>query len=247
MKLRILFLIITFLSTIMIFSQNQKQLVIVFENYPPNTFIENNIPVGTELDIIKETLSLMNTTVEFKEFPWARCMAMVKNGDADGITPIFKTKERETFLFYPEEYTTYEINSLFKPKDSKIEYKGNLEEIKNYTICVKSETSYGEMFDKFKFLKKEIVSDQITIIKMVAGKRTDFGVGPVQVMTYMAKKDNYLSKIEFVTPELSKDPLFVAFSKAKDKNHELLAKEFSIKLKEFKKTDKYQKILKKYN
>jgi len=180
----------------------------------------------------------------YREYPWARCIEMMKSGASDVIFTIFKNSDRLKYLYYPTEPTLLEPNVFFKLKESRLTFDGDLKKLKNYSIGVKTSTSYGEKFDQAKYLKKEEVSFTELVIKLVENKRVDLGVGSALLLKYLMKYYGNADKFVLLQPNISQEPLYIAFSKARQVKK--LSEEFSVKLSKFKKTEKYKKILGKY-
>lgn len=211
-----------------------------------NILVSINIlkPMGIEIEVTREIFSQMGIEAVYKEYPWSRCIDMMKKGSADAIVTIFRNTERDKFLLYPKNFLAMEVNSLFALKSSDIKYTGRLESLNKYVIGVKANTSYGEKFDNCTSLKKSPTAFTENIISMVEHKRVDLGVGPVLLISHLSKTLGAFEKIKFLEPVLSKDPLYIAF--AKKNTYKQLTQDFSVRLAEFKKTRKYKAILDKY-
>lgn len=199
---------------------------------------------GFEIEIAQAVFSSMGVQPLYREYPWARCIEMMKSGKSDAILTIFKNKERLKYLYYPSEPTLLESNVFFRLKGTGPAFDGDLKKLKNYVIGVKTSTSYGEKFDEAKFLKKEEVAFTESVIKLVENKRVDLGIGPLPLLQYLMKQDRKTDKFSLLRPQVSQEPLYIAFSREKDMKK--LSEEYAVKLTRFKKTEKYRKILKKY-
>jgi polar amino acid transport system substrate-binding protein len=201
-------------------------------------------PTGFEADITKEVPSSMGIHAVYKIYPWARCIEMVKSGSADALISIFKTSEREQFLWFPSSYNVLLEIGFFCLNNDHISFDGNLQKLKNYSIGVRSSTSYGKYFDKAYYLKKSEVTYNTDIIRLVANKRVQLGIGPIEGIKFLAARMDDTYKFTFLKPSVCKDPIYTAFSKKKI-NRKFVEK-FSKHLQAFKKTAKYKEILLKY-
>lgn len=199
---------------------------------------------GFEVEITREVFSQMGLQPVYREYPWSRCIEIMRSGNSDAILTIFKNSDRMKYLYYPAEPTLMETNALFKLKHSGISYDGDLKKLKKYVIGAKSNTCYGEKFDTAKYLKKEEVAYTQAVIKLVENKRVDLGIGPLPLLSYLMKSKKQTGKFSILRPYISREPLFIAFSKVRVQKK--LPEEFSAKLTQFKKTGKYKLILKKY-
>ncbi len=220
-------------------------LLFVTEEYPPYEYLENGKPVGCDVDALLKASEMTGIPIEIKFIPWKRAMIMVQDGSADAIFSLLKTAERESFLLYPETPLSLEINRIFTNKTftGKI---WKLSDLDNKTVGVMTDYSYGEEFDNYKGLKKEVEYDQETQIKKLAGNRYQYIVNNELVTFYLMKKLNI--SLEDCVPQglvVSQEPLYVAFSK-KAPNSENTHKKFSEALQTLSEKGEMQTILKKY-
>jgi polar amino acid transport system substrate-binding protein len=197
---------------------------------------------GFEAELTQAVFSSMGIQPVFMEYPWARCIEMMKSGRSDAIMTIFKTQDRTKFLYYPSEPTSVLPNVLFKLKSSRLAFDGDLKKLKKYVIGVKSSTSYGEKFDHAGYLRKEEVPFNESLIRLVETGRVDVGIMAEPVLKHLMKNGN--GRLSLLRPYVSQEPLYVAFSRKSGQKK--LSEEFSVMLAKFKKTEKYKKILKKY-
>ena len=222
-----------------------KQILVVMENIPPYSYMLNDSIMGFDVELSKTIFQKLNLNPVYKVYSWSRCLELIKTKQADAILTIFLTPERENFLYFPDEFCSYEPNAFFLLKGTDIRYSGRLNELSQYTIGVKSSTSYGNQFDNAGFLRRDTSKNQETLIQKIIEKRLEIGIGSIPVISYISKKMNCFDKIEFVKPYVIVDPLYIGFSK-KGNNSELV-KNFSKELKEFKKSLSYNYLLKKYD
>jgi polar amino acid transport system substrate-binding protein len=199
---------------------------------------------GFEIEIVQAVFSTMGLQPLYREYPWARCIGTMKSGKADAILTIFRSKERQKYLYFPSEPTLLETNVFFKLKGASPSFDGDLRKLKNYVIGVKASTSYGEKFDQAKFIKKEEVSFTESVVKLVENKRVDLGISSLPLLKYLMKHNGKEDKFSLLRPQVSREPLYIAFSRERDLKK--ISEEFAVKLAKFKKTEKYKKILKKY-
>jgi len=226
-------------------SDSLKQITVVMENIPPYSYTENDSVFGFDVELSKVIFEKMKIKPVYKTYTWSRCLELMKARQADAILTIFLTNEREEFLHFPDENCSYEPNAFFALIEAKNNFTGNLSEMSKLKIGVKSNTSYGFLFDHADYLKRDTSKDQETLILKIIEKRLEIGIGSIPVISYISKKMNFFEKIKFLKPYVTIDPMYIAFSK-KDGNEEL-ARNFSKELKEFKKSISYKYLLKKYD
>lgn len=220
-----------------------KQLHIgISTGYPPfYSFTENHQPTGILIEIIEQVTRSMNISVRYDSYPWKRLLAYGEEGKVDAIMPLFKTTEREQYLFFPVKELIEEDNSFFTAGSNPIEYSGKLSDVVNRKIGVIDGYSYGEKFDHTNFTAKTITKDNEQLIKLVQYGRVELGIGNSRVITYNAQQMGVTDKIRFLTPPVTVSPLFIGFSKKRV--DEDFVNRFSQQLEAFAKTKAYAHIL----
>lgn len=217
------------------------------QDYPPYIFEVNGKTVGICAELAEAAFHRLGITVTYSQYPFPRMLKYGQTGDVDAVMLVFKTQEREKYLYFPDHALSYEENSFFTLKDFHISYSGNVNELKNHTVGVIRGFSYGHIFDNATFIKRIETADDEMLIKLLLASRYKIAVGCKSVINYHAEKNGIIDKITFLTPNLfSKKPLYIGFSKAIPENRELTIK-FSEALSDILKTDTYHNILNKYN
>lgn len=222
----------------------EKKMIAVFTTWEPYGYMENNTPAGFEIEIFAAVAKKMEITVEFLNRPWKRCLYSMENKIADVLISALKTKDRESYMIYPEEPISISRTGFFTTVGKNIVFNGTFEPLKEFTIGITSGFSYGDAFDSAVFLKKDESTETATIITKVLLGRIDLGIGDIAVIKTAAKKENTLEKINFIEPLVHSRKLYAAFSKKP--GHEMLSLEFSKILSEFRTSEEYYSILKKY-
>uniref|UniRef100_A0A7V4KCD0 Transporter substrate-binding domain-containing protein n=1 Tax=Fervidobacterium pennivorans TaxID=93466 RepID=A0A7V4KCD0_FERPE len=197
--------------------------------------------VGVDVDVVRAVLSKMGYEATFLTFPWTRCVELMKIGAYDGIMSLRVTQERLAFLSFPEEPLSTGKDVLFKLKNSKIKLS-RLEHIPNSALCGYTEGyAYGDWFWNAKF-KKIAVPDDVTGFKLLKSERIQLFVCNLIVGNELAKELDV--DVEHSPVFGEKMIYYLAFSKNYQGSY--LSNVFSQRLKEFKLTNDYLRILKRY-
>ena len=213
--------------------------------YPPFYFFdENKQPTGICVDIVNQVAQSMNITVQYDIYPWKRMLKHGKEGKVDAVMPLFETDEREQFLTFPETGLIDEANSFFTSSSNTIKYSGKLTDVINHKIGVIDKYSYGNKFDNTDFTDKTIVKDTEQLILLVQHKRVEVGLGNSKVVTYYAKKMDAADKINFLSPPVTINPLFIGFSKKRV--DQAFVNQFNKQLQKLKTTKAYADIIQAY-
>ncbi len=187
----------------------------------------------------------MNIKATFKSVPWKRAVKMTNRGQADAITYISKTEDRNKFVYFFEgNILSITEMAFITLKESKIKYSGNPEELKNKSIMVLRRFSYGASFDKVSFSKKHAMDDWKQLPELLKRKRYDLSIVNVSDFKYFFSQTDFIKRVKFLQPSVSKMPVYIGFSK--QKKYKQLAENFSRTMKSFKHTAKYQELEKKY-
>ena len=210
--------------------------------YPPYYYLEKGQLKGICVDIVNEVSNRMGIVIKYEQYPWKRMLYFGKTGKVDAVMPLFKTKERQQYLYFLNNRLAYEENNFFAYKKSNIDFTGSLMALRFYKIGVVKDYSYGENFDQAAYLSKiEVYSDE-ALLKMFSFKRFDLGIGNRSVILYHAHQLGIANQIEFLQPAVTRNPLYIGFSKKRE--HKRLAETFSKELEAFQSTPGYMEILK---
>lgn len=218
-------------------AQSKRVLFVSPEEVPPKIFREKGKLKGTYVDTIKVICARLKLTPVFEQYPWARAIAMVKNGKADAIFPPFKTPERLEYLYFPNEPMSYTRNALFARKVRKITVR-SLEDLKGLVVGINDQYSYGPSFDSYKKLLALDYSrnEEMQINKLThEGKvRMDVAAASEEVFKYLSKKMGLSKDLEMIYV-ISETPSYVAFSRANGEDGKKLADDFNRVLLQLKK------------
>jgi ABC-type amino acid transport substrate-binding protein len=160
---------------------------------------------------------------------------------------LFNTADRQKYFVFSKRGLIYEEYSFFTLKGCGIRYNGTLDELENVTIGVVQDYKYGGKFDNADFLKKENCLTDKNLLEKLLRKRFDIAIGSKTVIDYYAMKLGIIDKIEWLKPPVSESYSHViAFSKAKGKQAEELARKFSEAIDTLIKNGTFKAIINKY-
>jgi len=227
--------------------ESPKQVeLIISTGYPPYYYnVNSEKPEGVCIDIVEAAAQALNIKIVYKVFPWSKCLKEIEHGRADAMLPLLKTADRERYLYYFEgNALAKEANVFMTLQGTPIDYSGNLNDLADYKIGFTRNYSYGKAFDSANFLIKEPAKNDILLLKKLLSRKQDIIIGNEYVLKYQAHLLGMSNKIKQVGQPISEDPLYIVFSKPRKRQS--LAQKFSNRLKEFKKSEKYNDILEKY-
>jgi polar amino acid transport system substrate-binding protein len=129
-----------------VFAQPKPVLLVTFD-YPPFMGTQDNHPQGMMIDVIAEAFKRMGTPFKIEVYPLARDLAMLESGEADALFTVKKTPEREASYVFSKEPVLTQDYVFFVTKDSKIEFKGDLNGLADVSVGIVSKVSFGKVFD----------------------------------------------------------------------------------------------------
>lgn len=239
-----LFIVLIFISLAQNVHGKGETVTVAYTEWFPYTFQDNGKPSGFEIDIFRAVVQRMGVHARFAQYPWKRCLYSIERGDVDAVISMLKTPEREVYTYYPDEHISFSKTVLFTTRDRRIKFEGSYESLKGYTVGIIMGFSYGEKFDSASFLNKDESKDVGILISKLLKGRVDLAAENKFVVGAYAKKMAVAERIRFFEPPIHSQKLYVGFSKKK--NLQGLSDRFSKALREFKKTDAFRAILRKY-
>lgn len=239
-------LVLLFFSYSIIFSQ---EIIIYTETFPPYNYVENGKITGVSTEILKEVLKQAGIKYKITVYPWARAYYTALHKKNSMIYSIIKNEKRKKeFIF---------CGSLIKTQTAFIKLKSRKDiVIKKFDDFKKYKIGYLNRSAGEYYLKKHCFANiyptfnpGVNILELYF-KRVDFIIFDINTFYFwITKKYNTTYKMNpsdfefvYIIPELSTD---LEFAFNKDTKPEII-KKCKIALKKIKKSEKYQKILKKY-
>ncbi len=231
--------------------ETPEELLIVRPDgsWPPHEMFVGGELTGFHIELIQKVADDIPLKVTFESLPWNRAIEMIKKGDADAITYMGKTSEREAFgYFYEGNVLSKATVGFFIEKKyiDDIHFSGELSSLMPYSIGTVLGFSYQERFDEMTSLNKvSIAENEGNLLKMLLAGRMDMAIGHVGDIGYHAKRIGVEDEVVFLKPYLTEGrEHYLVFGKAK--SHGALAKTFSDAMKAFKSTPEYLGLQQKY-
>jgi polar amino acid transport system substrate-binding protein len=193
-----------------------SRMIMVTEEWPPFRIINKNSSSGysgIDIDIIKQLSIDLGVTIEIKHYPWARALELMKSGQADIISGIALTPEREKFLYYvPVSY--YAVHPVFYTRKGKGKMIRTYENLYGSSVGYSLNSFYFEPFNSDTQIKKRGFSTEAQLLKILAMGRIDVIIGTDPNISYEIARMGYRDLMEptvFLPAE--KTELFIAISR----------------------------------
>lgn len=210
-------------------------------NYAPYLYKKNNEVVGIEVDAIKAVLNKMGFNVKIKQANWSKLMLNLLSGKIDGLANVFRTPERETFAYFPQEAVSIQVQGLVVPADSTFSWSGNISQLSGLTMGAVKGASYGPSFDYGVNANVVRLSTSDLVLLNIAEGKLDLAIEDWAVLCSRSKTLGIADKIRLLSPPINQEKTYLAFSKKNTR--EAVVKQFSEHLTAFKKTKEWQEII----
>lgn len=152
---------------------------------------------GIDVEIVQALAAQLNVPVAPIRCTWARCLELMKTGEADLLSSAFKKPDRELYLHYLDDPYLDQLPIAF------YYLKGKAYQIETYTdlytlpsIGVLRDASYFERFDQDAAITKVEVSSQDQLFPMLLRGRVEAIAGYVPTENYRIAVEDYRDKIE---------------------------------------------------
>lgn len=166
---------------------------------PSSDFIDGQY-VGETNEVAKLLSKQLKITPHFIQCPIARCLEMVKTGQADMIVAIRKTGDREKYLSYltPPFKIQYFPLRFYIRKETQGDIK-QFEDLNTLAIGVVRGASYFDKFDRDNTLNKIAVTTHTQLVQMLLKKRIDTFLEREETIIPLVDRGTYQAKIKLAT------------------------------------------------
>lgn len=206
----------------------RKSIILATHIEPPLAYLEGSILKGANIEVARLLARKLNLSLRFIQCPFARCLSLLKKGQADMMVGIKKTNKREIYLDYLNQPYTSRITPVrfYLRADSHLAIT-NYADLANKSIGVIRGATYFDRFDSDTSLNKIEVTTHKQLIDMFLKERFDTFLGreisieqhvspaiynskmKLSPYVYKKKNDSYIviskqSSLDTLTQELSK-------------------------------------------
>lgn len=158
---------------------------------------ENAAMTGIDVEIVQEIARRLGREVVFVRCPWARCLELMKAGDADLLSSAYKKPEREEYMRY---FSRPFLDSLpiafYTLKEKKVVINSYEDIYRLESVGVLRGASYFEQFDQDEKVKKFEVASQDQLFPMLLAGRVEAIAGYVPTENYRIKVEGYAGLVE---------------------------------------------------
>jgi polar amino acid transport system substrate-binding protein len=232
-----------------------ESLQLVTDRLKPFEDLDNDKAPGFSVEVLRQVFAAMGQDASFERFPWDRSWRMVYRGERDGMFTVLRTGERDRICYFPDEPLKQERWVFFvRSADAGKLTFSSFDDLVGHDIAV-HEPAQG-IFEQptvspelWKFLLAhhnmvETLGNSVSFHMLAAG-RVDYAVANLTTGMLDIAAMGLTGKIEpLLSRSVIEEGFSVCFSKARVSPS--LVEAFSRALKEFKQTEAFQVIYRKY-
>lgn len=229
----------------------EEHVIIVRDDgiYPPNEIVMNGELTGIHIDLIHTVADTLHLTITFQSMPWKTAIDMVQSGQADAITYLNPTPEREQFAIFLDENTLSERTFvlLATPRvASLLETPTDFEQLRQFVpIGIQTIHNTGPQVARLDGLDRHEVDTLPQLMELLRS-----GQVPLALVCWQEFHDQYqedtgvMAEFVPVSPPIYSTKAYIAFSKVRQR--EDLARQFAKALHDFKQTPEYDRLIERY-
>ncbi|MDC0336301.1 transporter substrate-binding domain-containing protein [Pseudodesulfovibrio sp.] len=173
------------------------EVVVPVDHFPPWKIVGNDKSVGgVDIILLNSLLRSMGLKPRYEVYPWVRCLHVMEAGQADLISGVIKSADREEYLYFiapPYKRTSKKVFYIRKGGDTVVQKFDDLVGLK---IGVQFGVKYFDKFDADATLKKmPVKNDYFNMQKLISG-RIDTFITTETVGDYYLALYGYSDEIE---------------------------------------------------
>ncbi len=228
----------------------------IITNTYPGPFRDDDKAPGPDIEILRKVFADMGQSVSFESFPPHRDWRLIERGERDGMAGVVRTSERERICLFPDEPLHGERSVLFvRTADAgKLKFS-SFDDLGGHDVAVLEPMPGSSEHtlispELWKFLGEHHnaveTSGIIEMLRMLAAGRVDYAVASLNLGERLIATAGLSGKIvPLLSRDVKKEGIYVCFARARVSPS--LVEAFSRALRQFKQTDAYQAIIRKYS
>ncbi|MEF2144529.1 MAG: transporter substrate-binding domain-containing protein [Desulfovibrionaceae bacterium] len=225
----------------------ERCLRLGMDEWAPYEFTLGGEPQGIAVDTVREVLIRMGACELFlRSYPWKRGLGLLESGELDMLFSADYRPERLELFHYPETALIESRWVFFVAADrTDLTFEG-LEDLQGKTIGTVIGYAYPTDFLKAapgNFNLDQVAGDEQNLRRLVAG-RIDYAICDLYNCSWLATLPKLADKVRMLPTPLAESRLYPLFSKKTVRAD--FVKRFSDTLQEFKTTEHYRRILRRY-
>ncbi|KTC62862.1 amino acid ABC transporter substrate-binding protein [Pseudomonas fluorescens ABAC62] len=220
-----------------------EKLRIVTEPWAPYVYEENGVMQGLDYETTVTVFQRLGVEVQWQFLPWKRCLAMLEQGQADGVLDIFHSHDRDALLLYPGEPLSQVEFVMFYANERPHPVQ-RLDDLRGLTVGTSPGYLYGEPFsDATSFSREPAPSHEANLGKLLLG-RIDLVITDRRVGQHLINARGMTDKVSLAPLVVSRQQQYLAVRRGA--GMDLLVQRFAAELKRFKQEPAYAALSARY-
>lgn len=221
-------------------SAQAERLRVVSDDWAPYIYEHNGQPQGIEYEVASEVFKRLGVQVDWEFMPWKRCLAMVEQGQADGVLGIFQNDARKVFMVFPDEPLSA-VEFVLLGRRGQHRAVNRLEDLAGLTIGTSPGYDYGAAFSQSTLFKREPApTHEANFGKLMLG-RIDLLVTDSRVGRYLRRQMGLQQQTEQLPLLIDRQNQYLGL--ARKPGREQLARSFADELRRFKQEPAYAQLI----
>lgn len=104
-------------------------------DYPPYEYLDNGVPTGFNIDVLRAVAEAMNLKIKIDLGPWDEVRRQLENSEIDALAGMFESPKRDKLVDFSSPHLIVS-KSLFVHKDSPVRTLDDLRHLRNPGIVV---------------------------------------------------------------------------------------------------------------
>jgi polar amino acid transport system substrate-binding protein len=240
-------------------ASSAESLRLVIDTYSgPSQDMSDDRGPGVDLEMAKQVFAAMGQDVSFEFFPMRRAWTMIARSERDGMAHVLRTSERERICSFPDEPLHEESSVLFvRTADAGRLKFSSFDDLIGHDVAVNepipgsSEQPQPPLSPElWKFLREHgnmVETNGVTeSLRMLAAGHVDYAVASLSLAKRRIATNGLDGKVKpLLSRDVIEEGIYVCFAKARVSP--AVVDDFSRALKQFKQTEAYQAIIRKYS
>ncbi|BBH43951.1 substrate-binding periplasmic protein [Pseudomonas sp. KU43P] len=220
-----------------------ERLRLVSDDWAPYIYQEGGEPKGIDYEVTREVFKRLGVEVEWQFMPWKRCLAMIEQGQADGVMDIFKVDARTAYMIYPlepmsdAEFVLYQANR-------RRHVIHQLSDLNGLTVGTSPGYAYGPEFQEASGFRRESAPSHEANFGKLALGRIDLLITDRMVGRFLRRQLGLEQQVEELPLVISRQPQYLGL--ARKPGREALAQAFTDELRRFKQEPAFVAIIERY-
>ncbi|NIF25464.1 transporter substrate-binding domain-containing protein [Pantoea sp. Tr-811] len=220
-----------------------ERLRLVSDDWAPYIYQEAGQAKGIDYEITSEVFRRLGIEVQWQFMPWRRCLAMVEQGQADGVMDVFQVEARQAWMIYTADPMSEVEFVLYQARDRR-HAVNQLQDLAGLTVGTSPGYDYGAEFNESDAFRREAAPSHEANFGKLMRKRIDLLITDRRVGRYLRRHLGVEQQVEELPLVINRRAQYLGL--ARKPGREALAQAFTEELRRFRQEPAYLAIIERY-